>query len=178
MLLPVLRVLLETEASHRSEQTSSQILDAAAKVLSEWITDSNPKLGGKSIFAMLVKTSMKWNYMPLKHSAFVNVSKSGKCPGYILGAFVYSFRFLEYLAMTGGTSLCTGTISSEAADNLVQHAVPVLELCLRWRPADDGQMLRLLRQLASAEAWSRTEPELAAPGSSSPAQKARHTNQV
>ena len=44
--------------------------------------------------------------------------------------------------------------SDQAADILLQLAVPVLEMCLDKRHMEQGDMLRLLQQLASTETWS------------------------
>ena len=81
------------------------------------------------------------------------------------------------LTLTSCTVTCPGPVSTRSADSLVRHGVPVLELCLKWRCADDSQLLQLLQQLASAEGWSQLKPELTSPGSPSPAQKVRHVPQ-
>ena len=69
--------------------------------------------------------------------------------------------------------ICPGAMNKEAANSLLHHAVPVLELGVKWCHFDTGRLLQLLQQLAFAEVW--TAPTLAFDGSPSPAQKARHS---
>lgn len=45
--------------------------------------------------------------------------------------------------------------------SLWQDGVPVLELCLDRQPMEPLQVLNVLQQLASAEAWSKRDPDLA-----------------
>ena len=48
MILPILRVVLEVQASQEAESWDHKLVNAASKVLLEWITGSSPKQGGKS----------------------------------------------------------------------------------------------------------------------------------
>lgn len=63
----------------------------------------------------------------------------------------------------------------ETSDSPSRYAVPVMELGLKWAQADESQLMQLLQKVASADAWSLTEPKLAPNKGLSPMQKVSHT---
>ena len=57
-LLPVMRVILETQAAQVADSNSEQLVNATSKVLLGWMTNSNPEQRGESSPMQMEKGEM------------------------------------------------------------------------------------------------------------------------